>query len=81
MSNRKAASGPIATVKAVFANRDERCEVRWPVGADGTDFPIDDWRQVHNIDFNVDPVMGDEVLSVTRKNSRKLGVGPRRLNG
>jgi hypothetical protein len=40
-------------VREVFANGDERCEARWPAGAEGV---VSDWRHVHDVDLSVDPV-------------------------
>jgi hypothetical protein len=72
MSNRKAASGPIATVKAVFANGEERCEVRWPLEAQGIDMPVKDWRLVRNVDLEIDLVTGELVFSFTRRNGTRF---------
>jgi hypothetical protein len=51
----------------VFDNGDERCEVRWPAGAKEVDSPLDDCRQVRNVDLNIDPVTGEAVFLFTRK--------------
>jgi hypothetical protein len=58
MSNRKAASGPTAKVKEVFANGEERCEVRWGLKSERIDMPVTDWRLVSNVDLEIDPVTG-----------------------
>jgi hypothetical protein len=47
---------PKVWVREVFANGDERCEVRWPAGAEGVDYPVDDWRHVRDVDLSIDPV-------------------------
>ena len=58
-------------VREVLANGEERCEVRWPPGADPIDSPVKDWRHVRNVDFQIDPVTEEAVLSFTRNNARK----------
>jgi hypothetical protein len=45
------------------------CEVRWPLGAERIDSPVKDWRKVRDVDFAIDSVAGDAVLSFTRKNA------------
>ncbi len=58
-------------VREVLANGDERCEVRWPSGADPIDSPVTDWRHVRDVNFQIDPVTGEAVLSFTRNNARR----------
>jgi hypothetical protein len=53
-------------VREMFDNGDERCEVRWPPGSDGVDSPVDDWRQVRDVDLCIDPVTSEAVFSFTR---------------
>ena len=60
------------TVKEVLANGDQRCEVLWPAGTEGIDSPVKDWRQVRDVDFTIDSVTGEAILSFTRKNARKV---------
>jgi hypothetical protein len=54
-------------VLEVFDSGDERCEVRWPPGAEGVDSPVDNWLQVRDVELNIDPVTGEAVFSFTRK--------------
>jgi hypothetical protein len=54
-----------------FANGDERREARWRVGTEGVDSPVDDWRQVRDVDLTFDPVTGETVFSFTRSNARR----------
>ena len=58
-------------VVEIFDNGDERCEVRWPPGAEGVDSPVGDWRQVRDVDLSIDPVTGESVLSFTRNNAAR----------
>ena len=82
-------ANPKVMVKEVFANGDQRCEARWPSGAEGVVSPVKDWRQVRDIDFQIDSVTGEAVLSFTRNNATRRsrskkrgpareGTGPRR---
>jgi hypothetical protein len=70
-SSREALMPKLTTMKIrvieVFDNGEERCEVRWPAGAKEVDSPLDDWRQVRNVDLNIDPMTGEAVFSFTRK--------------
>jgi hypothetical protein len=45
-------------VKTVFANGEERCEVRWPLEAERIDMPVNDWRVVRDVDLEIDDVTG-----------------------
>jgi hypothetical protein len=56
-------------VREVLANGDERCEVCRPSGADLIDSPVTDWRHVRDVNFQIDPVTGEAVLSFTRNNT------------
>jgi hypothetical protein len=58
-------------VHEVLANGDERCEVRWPSHVDPINSPVKDWRDVRDVNFQIDPVTGEAVLSFTRNNTRK----------
>ena len=62
---------PKVWVREVFANGDERCEVRWPAGAEGVHSPVDDWLRVRDVDLSVDPVTGEAVFSFTRNSIRR----------
>jgi hypothetical protein len=62
-------------VREVFANGDERCELRWPAhGEMQLDAHVKDWREVRGVDFEIDSTTGEAVLSFTRSvgNSRRL---------
>jgi hypothetical protein len=59
-------------VLEIFDSGDERCEVRWAPGAEGVDSPVDDWRQVRDVDLSVDPVTGEAVFSFTRTNPGRV---------
>jgi hypothetical protein len=76
MGASKSASGTTVQVIEVLANGDERFEVRWPPAAD--QIPLKDWRQVRDVNFEIDTVTGEAVLSFTRNNTRNCTVRPRR---
>jgi hypothetical protein len=58
-------------VREVLANGDQRCEVRWPLGAEKIESPVKDWRQVRDVDFEINSETGEAVLSFTRNNTRR----------
>jgi hypothetical protein len=58
-------------VREILANGDERCEVRWPRGADAIDSRVKDWRQVRDVKFEVDERTGESLLSFARTNGGK----------
>jgi hypothetical protein len=60
-------TAPKVWVREVFANGDERCEVRWPPGVEGIDSPVDNWLQVRDVNLKIDPVTGEAVFSFTRR--------------
>jgi len=63
------------TVREVFANGDERCELRWPLhGEMKLDSHVKDWRDVRGVNFEIDPTTSEAVLSFTRSsgNSARL---------
>ena len=62
---------PATTVIETFSNGDERCEARWPAGAERVESPVADWRQVRNVDLSIDAVTGETVLSFIRKNAAR----------
>ena len=41
------------------------------VGADPIDSPVTDWRHVRDVNFQIDPVTEEAVLSFTRNNTRR----------
>jgi len=53
-------------VREVLANGDERCEVRWPAGAERVDSHVDDWGHVRDVDVSIDPATRESVFSFTR---------------
>ena len=62
-------------VREVFANGDERCELRWPLHGDmRLNSHVKDWEQVRGVNFEVDPTTAEAVLSFTRSagNSGRL---------
>jgi hypothetical protein len=62
-------------VREVFANGDERCELRWPLhGNLKLDSHLKDWRQVRGVNFEIDATTFEAVLSFTRSagNSGRL---------
>ena len=61
---------PKVWVREIFANGDERCEVRWPAGAEGVDSPVDNWLQVRDVDLNFDPVTGEAVFLIHAEEAR-----------
>ena len=65
---------PIFIVREVFANGDQRCEVRWAPGAEPIDSPVvGDWRQVRDVNLvEIDPLTGESVFSFTRKNPGRV---------
>jgi hypothetical protein len=63
------------TVREVFANGDERCELRWPLhGNMKLESHVKDWREVRGVNFDIDLTTSEAVLSFTRSsgNSGKL---------
>jgi len=64
-------AGPGAEVKEIFANGEERCEVRWPQCAERISSPVKDWQQVRDAKLNADSTTGEAVLSFTRKNAAR----------
>jgi hypothetical protein len=69
MSNPRLPSRPVVDVKEILATAEERCEVRWRVGTERIDPPVKDWREVRDVDFDIDSTTGELVLSFTRKNA------------
>jgi hypothetical protein len=62
-------------VREVFANGDERCELRWPLhGNMRLDSHVKDWKQVRGVNFEIDAATSEAVLSYTRSagNSGRL---------
>jgi hypothetical protein len=62
-------------VREVFANGDERCELRWPAQSEmRLDAHVKDWRAVRGVEFEIDSTTGEAVLSFTRSagNSGRL---------
>jgi hypothetical protein len=53
-------------VREVFANGDERCELRWPLDADMRLDSRVNWRAVKGVNFEIDSTTGEAVLSFTR---------------
>jgi hypothetical protein len=42
------------------------------VGAERIDPPVKDWRQVRDVDVDIDSATGEFVLSFTRKNAARV---------
>jgi hypothetical protein len=62
-------------VREVFANGDERCELRWPLhGNMRLDSHMKDRKQVRGVNFEIDATTSEAVLSFTRSagNSGRL---------
>jgi hypothetical protein len=62
-------------VREVFANGDERCELRWPLHGDmRLDAHVKDWKQIRGVNFEIDAMTSEAVLSFTRSagNSGRL---------
>ena len=62
-------------VREVFANGDERCELRWPLNGNmKLDAHVKDWKQVRGVNFEIDATTSEAVLSFTRSagNSGRL---------
>jgi hypothetical protein len=62
-------------VREVFANGDERCELRWPLhGNMKLDSHVQDWKHVRGVNFEIDATSAEAVLSFTRStgNSSRL---------
>jgi hypothetical protein len=62
-------------VREVFANGDERCELRWPLhGNLRLGSHVKDWKEVRGVDFEIDTTTSEAVLTFTRStaNSGRL---------
>jgi hypothetical protein len=66
------------SIKHVFANGDERCELRWTLAADPIYSAVKDWSLVRDVKFEMDSATGDAVLSFTRTSRQGVASSSRR---